>query len=134
MPTASESGISHILGEIGRGASLESALGLIADQLAADVGAPTCKIWVVKRGDICESCPLAYTCTNRQMCMHLVAASGATEQNEYPRIPLSVFTAPLITRGGTADFSDSNGAGDKLFGVQRDASRQDSDSYALYPL
>lgn len=134
MPTASDSGISHILGEIGRGASLESALGLIADQLAADVGAPTCKIWVVKRGDICESCPLAYTCTNRQMCMHLVAASGATEQNEYPRIPLSVFTAPLITRGGTADFSESNGAGDKLFGVQRDASRQSSDSYALYPL
>ncbi|HXU38857.1 MAG TPA: histidine kinase dimerization/phospho-acceptor domain-containing protein, partial [Blastocatellia bacterium] len=134
MPTASESGISHILGEIGRGASLESALGLIADQLAADVGAPTCKIWVVKRGDICESCPLAYTCTNRQMCMHLVAASGATEQNEYPRIPLSVFTAPLITRGGTADFSESNGAGDKLFGVQRDASLQSSDSYALYPL
>lgn len=134
MPTASDSGISHILGEIGRGASLESALGLIADQLAADVGAPTCKIWVVKRGDICESCPLAYTCTNRQMCMHLVAASGATEQNEYPRIPLSVFTAPLITRGGTADFSESNGAGDKLFGVQRDASRQGSDSYALYPL
>jgi len=134
MPTASESGISHILGEIGRGASLESALGLIADQLAADVGAPTCKIWVVKRGDICNSCPLAYTCTNRQMCMHLVAASGATEQNEYPRIPLSVFTAPLITRGGTADFSDSNGAGDKLFGVQREASHQESDSYALYPL
>lgn len=134
MPTASESGISHILGEIGRGASLESALGLIADQLAADVGAPTCKIWVVKRGDICESCPLAYTCTNRQMCMHLVAASGATEQNEYPRIPLSVFTAPLITRGGTADFSESNGAGDTLFGVQRDASRQSADSYALYPL
>jgi signal transduction histidine kinase/DNA-binding response OmpR family regulator len=134
MPTVSDSGISHILGEIGRGASLESALGLIADQLAADVGAPTCKIWVVKRGDICDRCPLAYTCTNRQMCMHLVAASGATMQSEYPRIPLSVFTAPLITRGGTADFSDSNGAGDKLFGVQRDASRQGPDSYALYPL
>jgi signal transduction histidine kinase/DNA-binding response OmpR family regulator len=134
MPTISENGISHILGEIGRGASLESALGLIADQLAADVGAPTCKIWVVKRGDICDHCPLADTCTNRQMCMHLVAASGATMQTEYPRIPLSVFTAPLITRGGTADFSDSNGAGDKLFGVQRDASRQSSDSYVLYPL
>lgn len=134
MPTASENGISHILGEIGRGASLESALGLIADQLAADVGAPTCKIWVVKRGDICDRCPLAYTCTNRQMCMHLIAASGAAMQHEYPRIPLSVFTAPLITRGGTADFSDSNGAGDKLFGMQHDASGQGSDSYALYPL
>ena len=134
MPTASENGISHILSEIGRGASLESALGLIADQLAADIGAPTCKIWVVKRGDICERCPLAQICTNRQMCMHLVAASGAAIGREHPRIPLSVFTAPLITRGGTADFTDSNGAGDKLFGIQRSASRQSADSYALYPL
>lgn len=134
MPIASESGISNILSEIGRGASLESALSLIADQLAADIGAPTCKIWVVKRGDICESCPLASSCTNRQMCMHLAAASGAAIGREYPRIPLSVFTAPLITRGGTADFSDSNGTGDKLFGIQHKASRQDSDSYALYPL
>jgi signal transduction histidine kinase/CheY-like chemotaxis protein/predicted nucleic acid-binding Zn-ribbon protein len=134
MLTTSENGISHILGEIGRGSSLETALGLIADQLAAEIGAPTCKIWVVKRGDICDRCPLAHVCTNRQMCMHLVAASGATMQSEYPRIPLSVFTAPLITRGGTSDFSDSNGTGDKLFGVQRDASHHGSDSYALYPL
>src|ERR1041384_936763 len=134
MPTASESGISHILGEIGRGASLDSALGLIADQLAADIGAPTCKIWVVKRGDICESCPLASSCTNRQMCMHLVAASGAAIGREYPRVPLSVFTAPLITRGGTADFTDSNGVGNTLFGIQHNASRQESDAFALYPL
>jgi signal transduction histidine kinase/DNA-binding response OmpR family regulator len=134
MPAVSESGISHILSEIGRGATLENALGLIADQLAADVGAPTCKIWVVKRGDICDRCPLVDACTNRQMCMHLVAASGAAIGREYPRIPLALFTAPLITRGGTADFSELNGAGDQLFGLQHKSSRQSSDSYALYPL
>lgn len=110
------------------------ALGLIADQLAADIGAPTCKIWVVKRGDICNRCPLADSCSNRQMCMHLIAASGAVVEREYPRIPLSVLTAPLITRGGIADFSDSQGAGDKLFGLQRSSPSQSSDSYALYPL
>jgi len=134
MPTSRENRISQIFDEVGRGSSLGHALGLIADQLAADIGAPTCKIWVVKRGDICNRCPLADSCSNRQMCMHLVAASGAVVEREYPRIPLSVLTAPLITRGGVADFSDSQGAGDKLFGLQRSSASQSSDSYALYPL
>jgi signal transduction histidine kinase/DNA-binding response OmpR family regulator len=134
MPTSRENRISQIFEEVGRGSSLDHALGLIADQLAADIGAPTCKIWVVKRGDICKRCPLADSCSNRQMCMHLVAASGAVVEREYPRIPLSVLTAPLITRGGIADFSDSQGAGDKLFGLQRSRPSQSCDSYALYPL
>ena len=134
MSTLRENRITQIFEEVGRGASLAHALGLIADQLAADIGAPTCKIWVVKRGDICERCPLAESCTNRQMCMHLVAASGAVVEREYPRIPLSVLTPPLITRGGVADFSDPKGAGDKLFGLQRSSPVQTQDFYALYPL
>src|SRR4030095_2843512 len=134
MPTSRENRIRQIFDEVGRGSSLGHALGLIADQLAADIGAPTCKIWVVKRGDICNRCPLVESCSNRQMCMHLVAASGAVVEREYPRIPLSVLSAPLITRGGIADFSDPQGAGDKLFGLQRSTPSLSSDSYALYPL
>ena len=87
MPTSRENRISQIFDEVGRGSNLSHALGLIADQLAADIGAPTCTIWVVKRGDICERCPLADSCSNKQMCMHLVAASGAVVEREYPRIP-----------------------------------------------
>ena len=134
MPTTRENRISQIFDEVGRGSNLSHALGLIADQLAADIGAPTCKIWVVKRGDICNRCPLADSCTNKQMCMHLVAASGAVVDREYPRIPLSVLTPPFITRGGIADFGDGQGTGDKLFGLQRSTPHVSSDSYALYPL
>jgi len=134
MVASTENRISQILDEVGRGSSLNNTLGLIADQLAANIGAPICKIWVVKRGDICEHCPLADTCSNRQMCMHLIAASGAVLDREYPRIPLEFFTAPLITRGGTAGFDDPLGVGEKLFGLQRGAPGQSTDSYALYPL
>jgi signal transduction histidine kinase/DNA-binding response OmpR family regulator len=66
--------------------------------------------------------------------MHLVAASGAVVDREYPRIPLSVLNPPLITRGGIADFGDPQGTGDKLFGLQRSTPHVSSDSYALYPL
>jgi signal transduction histidine kinase/DNA-binding response OmpR family regulator len=124
----------EIFEEVARGSTLDRALTLIADQVAAELGAPTCKIWVVKRGDICERCPLSSACTNRQMCMHLIAASGAAIDKEYPRIPLSSFNASLIARGGAADFRDASGAGERLFGLQHGAPNEGSDSYALFPL
>lgn len=134
MQATGENRIREIFDEVARGSRLDRVLGLIADQVAADLGAPTCKIWVVKRGDICERCPLASVCTNRQMCLHLAAASGAAIDREYPRIPLATLNASLIARGGTSDFSDTNGAGERLFGLQHGAAADSRDSYALYPL
>jgi signal transduction histidine kinase/DNA-binding response OmpR family regulator len=49
-------------------------------------------------------------------------------------MPLSVFTAPLITRGGVADFNDRPELGDKLFGNQRSGPGPSDDAFALYPL
>jgi signal transduction histidine kinase/CheY-like chemotaxis protein len=134
MQATAENRIREIFDEVARGSKLERVLGLIADQVAADLGTPTCKIWVVKRGDICERCPLASICTNRQMCLHLAAASGAAIDREYSRIPLSTLNASLIARGGASDFSDQTGAGERLFGLQRGAPGNSRDAYALYPL
>src|SRR6185295_13543653 len=134
MQTSREIRIRQIFDEVGRGSSLERALDLIAEQVATDIGSPTCKIWVVKRGDICDRCALADICNNKQMCMHLIAASGAEIDREYPRIPLSVFKAPLITTGGISDFGEPAAAGEKLFSLQHSKQPDSSDSYALYPL
>src|SRR5918912_282679 len=134
MQVASEYRIRRILDEVGRGSSLDSALGLIADAVVAESGVPVCKIWVVKRGDICDACPLVESCANRQMCMHLLAASGTDITKEFPRVPLAVFNATMIARGGVADFSDPRGAGDKLFGLQRSYRKDALDTFALYPL
>ncbi|MEW6210227.1 MAG: response regulator [Acidobacteriota bacterium] len=129
-----ENKLRQIFDEVARSTNLDRALAMIASQVAADLGAPACKIWVVKRGDICDHCPLASICTNRQMCMHLVAASGAVLDREYPRIPMSVFNPKFIAQGGTADFSDVGGSGDTLFGNQRGTVKDSRDSYAIYPL
>src|SRR5262249_19849928 len=98
MPSSRLDRISRIFDEIARGPNLDRALSLISTQVAAELGAPTCKIWVVKRGDICERCSLASICTNREICMHLAAVSGAAREKEYPRIPLSAFNAAMISR------------------------------------
>ena len=125
---------SDIFDEIARGTKLEQTLSLIALKATIDLKAPTCKIWVVKHGDICERCPLADVCTNRQMCLHLLTAVGAEMENEYPRIPLSVLNATLIARGGVADFKEADTMGEKLFGIQQKDFSTRPCSYALYPL
>jgi signal transduction histidine kinase/DNA-binding response OmpR family regulator len=66
--------------------------------------------------------------------MHLAAASGAAIEREYPRIPLALLNAPWISRGGTADFTDPRGAGEKLFGLQRSTPIRSQDTFALFPL
>ncbi|MFP5263572.1 MAG: response regulator [Blastocatellia bacterium] len=134
MQASTQNRTRHLFDEVGRGSDLSRALSLVAEQAVADTGAPTCKIWVVKRGDICARCPLAESCTNRQMCLHLAAASGADVNEEYPRIPLAVFSAQMIARGGVAGFDDPRGAGETLFGLQQDRRDNCVDSFALYPL
>jgi CheY-like chemotaxis protein len=134
METARENKIREIFDEVARSSNLDRALAMIAAQIAADLGAPACKIWVVKRGDICDHCPLAHICTNRQMCMHLVAASGTIFDREYPRIPMTTLNATLIAHGGMEDFSEPGGAGEILFGLQRSHLKDTRDSYAIYPL
>jgi signal transduction histidine kinase/DNA-binding response OmpR family regulator len=134
MQTSKNIQISDILDEIARGSSLDQSLNLIAQKAITDLKASTCKIWVVKHGDICEQCPLASVCANRQMCLHLASTSDSSIEQEYPRIPISLLNTSLIVRGGVADFKDSNPASEKLFGVQQNQHPETSNSYALYPL
>jgi signal transduction histidine kinase/DNA-binding response OmpR family regulator len=134
MQTQNPIQISDILDEIARGSSLDHSLDLIAQKARDDLRAPSCKIWVVKHGDICEHCPLATVCTNRQMCLHLASVSGSAMEKEYPRIPISILNTSLIVRGGIADFTDGYGAGEKLFGAQHQESPDTANAYALFPL
>jgi signal transduction histidine kinase/DNA-binding response OmpR family regulator len=134
MSTLQDERLGKLLDELARGTSLERTLEIFAEQVAIELTAPICKVWVVKRGDICDRCPLAYCCTNRQMCMHLVASSGALAEREYPRIPLSVFDAALISRGGSSSFDKHGGLGEKLFALQGSSIKRAGDSFALHPL
>jgi signal transduction histidine kinase/DNA-binding response OmpR family regulator len=134
MQTQKNIQMSDILDEIARGSSLDQSLGLITQKAIADLQALTCKIWVVKHGDICEQCPLADICQNRQMCLHLAASNDSPIEKEYPRIPISALNTSLIVRGGISDFKDGNQAGEKLFGLQQKQNADSANSYALYPL
>jgi PAS domain S-box-containing protein len=113
--TATPAHLRATLGAIAAGASLDDALREIAGSVVARVGSGSCKVWLVKQGDICSACQLAASCQDRSLCLHLKAAEPALA-GEPPRVPLVVFRDRLASRGGVAAVANAGVAGRLLFG------------------
>jgi transcriptional regulator with GAF, ATPase, and Fis domain len=48
----------------------------IADGLASQPGIALARVWLVRPGDACDSCPMRSECKDRTRCLHLVASQG----------------------------------------------------------
>src|SRR5262249_11278671 len=103
------------LSAIASGTSLDDALRAVADAVVARFGPCGCKIWLVKHGDICDTCQMARSCQDRSLCLHLKAERPEIE-GESPRVPLSVFRDRIAARGGAIRLGERAGAGNLLFG------------------
>src|SRR6476660_5313453 len=87
--------------------SLDAILQRLVQGLV-DEGAALGRVWLLDRGDICESCPLRTECPDQTHCLHLVASAGrsldgtedwARLSGDFRRIPLGVRKVGHI--GGT---------------------------------
>ncbi len=61
--------------------SLDALLDLIVSRLAARTHTALVRIWLVKAGDICDSCPMRETCPDQTSCLHLVVSAGQSLSN-----------------------------------------------------
>lgn len=105
-----EISLRSTLGAIAGGASLDDALTSVADNVVGSLGATSGKVWLVKAGDMCSTCPLASECQDRSLCLHLRASTpGATPES--PRVPLVVFRDRLAARGGNGRLGDGLAGG-----------------------
>ncbi|MGB5036454.1 MAG: hypothetical protein WBQ66_07605, partial [Blastocatellia bacterium] len=89
------------LGSIASGASLDSALEAVTSAIRDRTLASSCKIWLVKPGDVCDTCALVDRCADRSMCLHF-KASAPHGIEEPARVPLTVFRDRVAARGGVA--------------------------------
>jgi transcriptional regulator with GAF, ATPase, and Fis domain len=99
---------------------LRSVVTLLAERPHISVA----RVWFVKPGDMCESCPMLQRCPDRKKCLHLVASAGRQRSAETPdwsridgefqRIPLGIGKIGRVGASGDSivikDFS-----GDKLW-------------------
>lgn len=72
---ASEKSVDKVLSRIVEGLAQQSCLALV-------------RIWLVDKGDICDSCLMRIACPNRERCLHLVASKGAPldVENDWARL------------------------------------------------
>ena len=62
--------------------SLETVLTRIVEGLRRQDGVALARIWLIDRGDRCQSCPLASLCADRSRCLHLVSSGGRSVDGE----------------------------------------------------
>lgn len=84
---------------------LDRVLYQIAREATEYFDAVCCRVWLIRRGDLCATCHWADQCSDKRRCLHLKASCGAPIDSEFRRAPLDVFSHETIARGGIADWS-----------------------------
>ncbi len=67
-----------LLLEMAQRLQVGDALNLIVDRIAASPAVALARIWLIRPGAGCETCPLRQECPDRTQCLHLVASDGAS--------------------------------------------------------
>jgi len=69
--------LNAITTDISCNLNLDLCLKTITEALVKKYGAALARIWLIKKGDLCEDCYLAEDCPDKQLCLHLKASSRA---------------------------------------------------------
>lgn len=89
--------------------SIEAVLSRIVEGLRQQDGVALARIWLIDRGDRCQSCSFAAGCADRRQCLHLVASGGHSvdagtcwsgTEGRFARLPLAVRKVGTIAATG----------------------------------
>ncbi|WP_372894354.1 sigma 54-interacting transcriptional regulator [Stieleria sp.] len=67
-----------LLLEMAQRLQVNDALKLIVDHIAASPAVALVRIWLIRPGAGCETCPLRQECPDQTRCLHLAASGGAS--------------------------------------------------------
>jgi len=76
--------LKALLLEVGQQRSLDAVLRVVVDRLAAQDHVALARIWLLRPGDICTSCPMRKDCPDQTRCLHLVASAGQSKDTRVP--------------------------------------------------
>lgn len=102
--------LKSLLLEMAQERTLDRLLSLVVRRLAERPHVALARIWLIKPGDICTSCPMRQECPDQTACLHLVASAGQSTadpsqdwsylQGRFRRFPLGVRKVGQIARSG----------------------------------
>ncbi len=105
MPTLGErmsvsEALQSLLLEMGQQRALDGVLRVVVDRLAAEEHIALARIWLLRPGDICTTCPMREECPDQTRCLHLVSSAGRSRaegadpwtriDGDFRRMPIGV--------------------------------------------
>ena len=91
--------------------TVNSVLKMIVEGLVEKAGIALARIWLIRPGDICATCPMRGECASRVRCLHLAASAGRSQADRtewtgiegfFRRIPLGVQKIGLVGASGNS--------------------------------
>src|SRR4051812_16050130 len=88
---------------------VDVVLQRIADGLVEQPAVALARVWVLRDGDICESCRMRPSCADQRACLHMAASAGRSLTGEswartdgaFRRMPLGPLKVGSIAAEGT---------------------------------
>jgi len=68
--------IKSLILEVAQDDPIETRLNHLVGSLAQRPDVALVRIWVLRKGDICNYCPMQSECPDRTLCLHLIASAG----------------------------------------------------------
>ncbi|MCS7079712.1 MAG: PAS domain S-box protein [Chloracidobacterium sp.] len=79
---------------------LDRLLAAVGQRVVESLAAVCARLWLIRRGDLCQTCRWAADCPDKRRCLHLKANFGAPVDAAYRRAPLTVLSGEQLARGG----------------------------------
>jgi two-component system, NtrC family, sensor kinase len=117
-----QQGISQLRQSLLAPASLEDSLRKVTDAIVRLFDADFCRIWLIRRGDLCErGCIHAevkdgpHVCRHRDRCLHLLTSSGRythVDGQGHRRVPFGCYKIGLVASGEENKFVTNDAQND----------------------
>jgi transcriptional regulator with GAF, ATPase, and Fis domain len=114
---------------------LDVVLGSITSGLVKELDVSFARIWLIRPGDLCDSCHMSASCTDRAFCLHLKASAGlyTNLDGRYRRFPMGAKLLGHIAVTEEPIFA-TNVSDDPRFSDKEWLKQQGFESYVGYPL
>jgi GAF domain-containing protein len=106
--TATQDSIAGITLSIARGGTVQSVVERASAGVAGMADVAQCRIWLVRPGDLCQTCAMRDQCADTTECLHLVANEGDLGSDDtkrqvgaFHRVPIGAGLLGRIARSST---------------------------------
>ena len=124
--------------------NVEAVLDSIVRGLAAQAGIALARIWLLRPGDLCDSCFMGTECRDRRQCLHLVASAGSPINSagedwsflngHFRRMPMNARKVGVIAATGTPVLLKDSAPESEWTARPDWAKREEIRAFAGYPL